>query len=239
MEVLRFNRKYFKILGLLWSAKNDGTIYRILKICVHAVYIFTYVTGPMSNVLYIYHHPNLLNAVSAFFLTGATCSGFGSYLGFILNEQNIKKLVRDLQDLVDNGKCHSLYGLDFPFDQDFTFRNTRSGRDVQQRGTEMCSDFKADGQCVYKTLYSVHHMPAYAASHLVHVLRKLRHFYMVFPFVNRYSNRCFHAPRMVFACIFSFIIGIYLHFYAHFGCTVFCVQLYLYSNILPTHEINI
>lgn len=104
MEVLQVNRKYLKINGLLSDAERKGMIYRVLKVFISIVYIITFVSGPMSNTLFIYNHPSLFDAINGFFTISASMNCLGSYIGFMANEEHLKSLYRTLQDLVDNRK---------------------------------------------------------------------------------------------------------------------------------------
>lgn len=106
MIVLKFNKKVLIFCGILSKSENLTLIEKALKVFINFLFVFgnVYCCG-VSSAMYIYHNPdNISGVVNAviFFFCGV--SMFGSYLGFISNETNIKILHRKLQNLVNDGK---------------------------------------------------------------------------------------------------------------------------------------
>lgn len=105
MKVLKLNKMFLKFCGISPSDEKQKPTEKALKVFTNYLLIFNSLSCGFFCAAYIYYHSNDISGVAnALILLSGCMSVFGSYLGFLKNEPNMKLLHWELQSLVDSGK---------------------------------------------------------------------------------------------------------------------------------------
>lgn len=107
MKVLEMNKKYLKSSGIL--SKNEehpNAVDRILKLATDFSLMFgTLFSLSVCSVAYISHNlKNITGVLNAIINCMAGLSAAFAYIGFVINEENIKLFYSELQDIVNSEK---------------------------------------------------------------------------------------------------------------------------------------
>lgn len=105
MKVLKINKTFLEFCGISTTNERPKPIENALKALKQWLLTVGHINLGYFAAKYIHNNASDISGVSvALIMLAGSISVFGSYLGFINNEPNLKLLHYELQNLVDSGK---------------------------------------------------------------------------------------------------------------------------------------